>query len=199
MSEVTATVETISPSAESQQLVAENLVSPNTERAVEDLIKNAQQQTNSAQVKETNTPKETDQQKQLATVPESSAGSQALTVQQQQPQQQQVATTPTPNHQRIAAPPGDDNFENLQKAVQILGKAKQLDEMKRFDDALKLYRQGVDMLLEELIIRQGTDQSRSYLRDKCNDFMNRIDQLKLIIQIEKATAENKENQAKLNA
>jgi hypothetical protein len=199
MSEVTATVETISPSTESQQLVAENLVSPNTERAVEDLIKNAQQQTNSAQVKETNTPKETDQQKQLATVPESSAGSQALTVQQQQPQQQQVATTPTPNHQRIAAPPGDDNFENLQKAVQILGKAKQLDEMKRFDDALKLYRQGVDMLLEELIIRQGTDQSRSYLRDKCNDFMNRIDQLKLIIQIEKATAENKENQAKLNA
>lgn len=194
MSEVTTTVETISPSTESQQFAAENLVSPNTERAVEDLIKNAQQQTNSAQVKETNTPKETDQQKQLATVPESSTGTQAPTV-----QQQQVATTPTPNHQRIAAPPGDDNFENLQKAVQILGKAKQLDEMKRFDDALKLYRQGVDMLLEELIIRQGTDQSRSYLRDKCNDFMNRIDQLKLIIQIEKATAENKENQAKLNA
>ena len=79
--------------------------------------------------------------------------------------------------------------------MQILGKAKQLDEMKRFDEALKLYRQGVDMLLEELIIRQGTEQSRSYLRDKCNDFMNRIDQLKLIIQIEKVNAENKENQA----
>ena len=84
------------------------------------------------------------------------------------------------------------NFDNLQKAVDILGKAKSLDESKQFEDALKLYRQGVDMLLEELIERQGTEQSRTYLRDKCNDFMNRIDQIKLIIRIEKETA-NKEN------
>jgi hypothetical protein len=71
----------------------------------------------------------------------------------------------------------EDNFENLQKAVTILAKAKQLDETKHYDEALKMYRQGVDMLLEELIVRQGTDQSRTYLRDKCNDFMNRIDQV----------------------
>ena len=90
----------------------------------------------------------------------------------------------------------DENFENLQRAVQILGRAKQLDDVKRYDEALKLYRQGVDMLLEELMIRQGTDQSRSYLRNKCNDFMNRIDQLKLIIEIEKASVDNKENQTK---
>lgn len=88
-----------------------------------------------------------------------------------------------------------DEFENLQRAVSILGKAKQLDEIKRYDEALKLYRQGVDMLLEELIVRQGTDQSRNYLRGKCNDFMNRIDQLKMIIQIENANKANKENQA----
>lgn len=72
----------------------------------------------------------------------------------------------------------EDTFENLQKAVTILAKAKQLDELKQYDEALKMYRQGVDMLLEELIVRQGTDQSRTYLRDKCNDFMNRIDQVK---------------------
>ena len=84
------------------------------------------------------------------------------------------------------------NFDNLQKAVDILGKAKSLDESKQFENALKLYRQGVDMLLEELIERQGTEQSRTYLRDKCNDFMNRIDQIKLIIRIEKETS-NKEN------
>jgi hypothetical protein len=90
-----------------------------------------------------------------------------------------------------------DEFENLQKAVCILGKAKQLDEIKRYDEALKLYRQGVDMLLEELIIRQGTDQSRTYLRGKCNDFMNRIDQLKLMIQIENANNSNKENQSQI--
>lgn len=95
-----------------------------------------------------------------------------------------------------AQPSNEDNFENLQRAVSILARAKTLDEIKKYDEALSLYRQGVDMLLEELIIRQGTEQSRSYLRDKCNDFMNRIDQLKLIIQIEKADSENKENQVK---
>jgi hypothetical protein len=89
-------------------------------------------------------------------------------------------------------PQSQSNFDNLQKAVDILGKAKSLDESKQFENALKLYRQGVDMLLEELIERQGTDQSRDYLRTKCNDFMNRIDQIKLIIRIEKETA-NKEN------
>ena len=72
----------------------------------------------------------------------------------------------------------EDTFENLQKAVTILAKAKQLDELKQYDEALKMYRQDVNMLLEELIVRQGTDQSRTYLRDKCNDFMNRIDQVK---------------------
>lgn len=89
----------------------------------------------------------------------------------------------------------EDNFDNLQKAVQILAQAKQLDELKRYDKALTLYRQGVDMLLEEMIVRQGTEQSRSYLRDKCNDFMNRIDQLKMMLQNQRA--ENKENEAKI--
>jgi hypothetical protein len=82
----------------------------------------------------------------------------------------------------------DENFDNLQKAVNILSRAKTLDDNKNFVEALKMYRDGVDILLEELIVRQGTDQSRTYLRTKCNDFMNRIDQLKLIIQIEKAEA-----------
>ena len=89
-------------------------------------------------------------------------------------------------------PQSQSNFDSLQKAVDILGKAKSLDESKQFENALKLYRQGVDMLLEELIVRQGTEQSRNYLRTKCNDFMNRIDQIKLIIRIENETA-NKEN------
>ena len=87
--------------------------------------------------------------------------------------QNSLATTTTTPQSGAA----EDNFENLQKAVTILANAKHLDELKRYDEALKMYRQGVDMLLEELIIRQGTDQSRTYLRDKCNDFMNRIDQV----------------------
>lgn len=143
--------------SQSVQVTAESLLSPNTEKAINEIISNGNDQ--------------------VATRPPLAA-----------PAEQQQTTN------------SNDNFENLQKAVQILGKAKQLDEIKKYDEALKLYRTGVDMLLEELIVRQGTDQSRSYLREKCNDFMNRIDQLKLIIQIEKAekaSAENKENQAQI--
>lgn len=98
------------------------------------------------------------------------------------------------SEQNSAPQTQEDNFDNLQKAVQILAQAKQLDELKRYDKALSLYRQGVDMLLEEMIVRQGTEQSRSYLRDKCNDFMNRIDQLKMMLQNHKT--EDKENEAK---
>lgn len=140
-------------STPSNDSLAASLVSPNTERAVEDIIRNS---SGNGVVSQTN----------------GANGGVAM---------------------RGAPPPGDDNFENLQKAVQILARAKTLDEQKQYDDALKMYRQGVDMLLEELIVRQGTEQSRTYLREKCNDFMNRIDQLKMIIQIEKAN-ENKENQ-----
>lgn len=104
----------------------------------------------------------------------------------EEPQQQVVAVA---GDNALVAQPAD-NFDNLQKAVQILGKAKMLDEGKKFDEALKLYRQGVDMLIEELIGRQGTDQSRLYLRNKCNDFMNRIDQLKQLIRLENAAKEN---------
>lgn len=147
-----------------EQNLASNLLSPDTEKAVEDLIKSSENMSNTT----TNSEKP----------PKAPASNTNIGIQQNS---------------------NDDNFENLQKAVQILGRAKQLDELKRYDDALKLYRQGVDMLLEELIIRQGTEQSRSYLRNKCNDFMNRIDQLKLIIQIDKTSAENKENHAKVNA
>jgi hypothetical protein len=129
-----------------------SLVTPSTERAINDLI--------------------------------------TASTQHQQQQQQQSNGHHAPQQQSN----GNDDFENLQRAVQILGRAKQLDEVKRYADALSVYRQGVDMLLEELMIRQGTDQSRSYLRQKCNDFMNRIDQLKLIIQIENANCDNKENQ-----
>ena len=104
-----------------------------------------------------------------------------------------LATTSSVANRNVSE---DENFENLQKAVQILAKAKTLDDNKHYPEALKLYREGVDILLEELIVRQGTDQSRTYLRDKCNDFMNRIDQLKLVIQIEKTTlaVESKEKE-----
>lgn len=86
----------------------------------------------------------------------------------------EYVTAPISNQTQVQSQQDQEqegSFDNLTKAVQILGKAKILDESKQFESALKLYRQGVDMLLEELIERQGTDQSRNYLRDKCNNFM----------------------------
>lgn len=99
---------------------------------------------------------------------------------------EQTTSTTTTTTTATAAN-NNSNYDNLQKAVQILGNAKAKDEAKQFDAALKLYRQGVDMLLEELIERQGTNESRTYLRNKCNDFMNRIDQIKLLLEIEAKT------------
>jgi hypothetical protein len=153
--------------------LAADLVSPSTERAIEDLINNS----TSTQVVQNDT----------VSVSVANPSTNGTTV------AQNGHTNGHTNGQVTNVSGSEDNFENLQRAVQILGRAKQLDDVKRYDEALKMYRQGVDMLLEELMVRQGTEQSRSYLRNKCNDFMNRIDQLKLIIEIEKASAENKEN------
>jgi hypothetical protein len=48
--------------------------------------------------------------------------------------------------------------------------------------ALQYYRICVDLLLEELMFAEGTDQSRIYLREKCTAIMNRIDLLKTKLQ-----------------
>ncbi len=130
--------------AKSSCVTVERPLSPNTEKAIQDLMKDQ---------------------------PQSIESSTASAVEKQQQQLQPHRA----NAQSVAkANSEDETFENLQRAVRILGKAKHLDDTKQFEEALKNYRQGVDMLLEELIVRQGTDQSRSYLRGKCNDFMNRI-------------------------
>jgi hypothetical protein len=46
---------------------------------------------------------------------------------------------------------------------------------------LHLYRICVDLLLEELMFTEGTEQSRVYLRDKCTAIMDRIDVLKTML------------------
>jgi hypothetical protein len=163
--------------------IAANLLSPTTERAIEDL----QMQNNAFRAAAEQQEKDKETTNTALTVPNLNG--------------KEMSGFGEPNNANKQVANGD--FDNLQKAVQMLGRAKHLDDAKQFDEALKMYRQGVDMLLEELMVRQGTDQSRSYLRNKCNDFMNRIDQLKLIIQIENAKknkeiAENNQNNKGLN-
>ena len=56
--------------------------------------------------------------------------------------------------------------------------AQTYDEQTNYPAALHLYRICVDLLLEELMFTEGTDQSRVYLREKCTAIMDRIDLLK---------------------
>ncbi|CAM6002988.1 unnamed protein product [Sphagnum balticum] len=139
--------------------IADSLLSPNTDRAVQDIISSGSQ---AAAVKanekdlpavKAEAPADVDAASTSSSSSSVCSTSSSLT----------LSAAPAPS----TASTDNDNFENLQKAVQILARAKQLDELKRYDDALKQYRLGVDMLLEELIVRQGTDQSRTYLREKC--------------------------------
>lgn len=60
--------------------------------------------------------------------------------------------------------------------------AQTYDEQKNFPAALHLYRICVDLLLEELMFTEGTDQSRIYLREKCTAVMDRIDLLKTMLE-----------------
>ena len=92
----------------------------------------------------------------------------------------------------------DDEFIRITAAHQMLteGKLRSLlflfsqenfflaqtyDEQKNHPAALHLYRICVDLLLEELMFTEGTEQSRVYLREKCTAIMDRIDVLKSML------------------
>jgi hypothetical protein len=60
----------------------------------------------------------------------------------------------------------------------LLVLAQTYDEQKNYPAALHLYRICVDLLLEELMFTEGTEQSRVYLREKCTAIMDHIDSLK---------------------
>ncbi|CAF1033854.1 unnamed protein product [Adineta ricciae] len=76
----------------------------------------------------------------------------------------------------------DDEFIRITAAHQMLTEAQTYDEQKNYPAALHLYRICVDLLLEELMFTEGTDQSRVYLREKCTAIMDRIDLLKTMLE-----------------
>ncbi|CAF0760022.1 unnamed protein product [Rotaria sp. Silwood1] len=75
----------------------------------------------------------------------------------------------------------DDEFIRITAAHQMLTEAQTYDEQKKYPAALHLYRICVDLLLEELMFTEGTEQSRVYLREKCTAIMDRIDLLKTML------------------
>ncbi|CAF2987404.1 unnamed protein product [Rotaria socialis] len=76
----------------------------------------------------------------------------------------------------------DDEFIRITAAHQMLTEAQTYDEQKKYPAALHLYRICVDLLLEELMFTEGTEQSRVYLREKCTAIMDRIDLLKTMLE-----------------
>ncbi|CAF2508419.1 unnamed protein product [Rotaria sp. Silwood2] len=76
----------------------------------------------------------------------------------------------------------DDEFIRITAAHQMLTEAQAYDEQKKYPAALHLYRICVDLLLEELMFTEGTEQSRVYLREKCTAIMDRIDVLKTMLE-----------------
>ncbi|CAF4602558.1 unnamed protein product [Rotaria socialis] len=72
--------------------------------------------------------------------------------------------------------------KKLSSTISILHLAQTYDEQKKYPAALHLYRICVDLLLEELMFTEGTEQSRVYLREKCTAIMDRIDLLKTMLE-----------------
>lgn len=71
-----------------------------------------------------------------------------------------------------------NEFVRITAAHQYLLQAQTYEEQRNPRLALESYRSCVDLLLEELIFAQGTNQSRLYLREKSHAIMDRIDHLK---------------------
>ncbi|CAF0738883.1 unnamed protein product [Didymodactylos carnosus] len=76
---------------------------------------------------------------------------------------------------------GQDDFIRITGAHQTLIEAQQHERDKNYPLALHVYRICVDLLLEELIFTEGTDKSRIFLREKCNAIMDKVDDLKKLL------------------
>ncbi|UJR24937.1 hypothetical protein I4U23_006301 [Adineta vaga] len=114
-----------------------------------------------------------DNDQQNGAIAKESLDNQLATIQNEDEQQQQQQQEEEEN---------DDEFIRITAAHQMLTEAQTYDEQKNHPAALHLYRICVDLLLEELMFTEGTDQSRVYLREKCTAIMDRIDKLKTMLE-----------------
>ncbi|CAF0796460.1 unnamed protein product, partial [Didymodactylos carnosus] len=74
-----------------------------------------------------------------------------------------------------------DEFIRITGAHQTLIEAQQYEREKNYPLALQVYRICVDLLLEELMFTEGTDKSRVFLREKCTAIMDKVDELKKLL------------------
>ena len=60
----------------------------------------------------------------------------------------------------------------LQKAIEIVTRATEEDKAKNYDEALKLYQNGVEHFLHAIKYEAQSERSKAAIRDKCKQVCN---------------------------
>jgi len=66
----------------------------------------------------------------------------------------------------------------LQKAIEIVTRATEEDKAKNYEEALKLYQNGVEHFLHAIKYEAQSDRSKAAIRDKCKQYLDRAEKLK---------------------
>ena len=85
-------------------------------------------------------------------------------------------------------PPLDQRFlgEATKKAIDLALKATNLDHKQYYEGACKLYENSIDHFLLALKSEPQNEGSRSTIRSKCRQFLNRAEELKILIMDKKS-------------
>uniref|UniRef100_A0A665VTY3 vesicle-fusing ATPase n=1 Tax=Echeneis naucrates TaxID=173247 RepID=A0A665VTY3_ECHNA len=67
---------------------------------------------------------------------------------------------------------------NLQKAIDLANKAAEEDKAKNYEEALRCYQHAVQYFLHVVKYEAQGERSKKSIRDKCNDYLDRAEQLK---------------------
>ena len=85
-------------------------------------------------------------------------------------------------------PPLDQRFlgEATKKAIDLAMKAKNLDQKQYYEGACKLYENSIDHFLLALKSEPQNEGSRTTIRAKCRQYLNRAEELKILIMDKKS-------------
>mgnify|MGYP001500134721 CR=1 FL=1 len=85
-------------------------------------------------------------------------------------------------------PPLDQRFlgEATKKAIDLAMKATNLDQKQYYEGACKLYENSIDHFLLALKSEPQNEGSRSTIRVKCRQYLNRAEELKILIMDKKS-------------
>ena len=62
----------------------------------------------------------------------------------------------------------------LQKAIEIVTRATEEDKAKNYEEALKLYQNGVEHFLHAIKYEAQSERSKAAIRDKCKQVLENV-------------------------